>query len=403
MIKNNSIARLKKQECTGCRLCGDCCPKNAIFFQEDQEGFFYPIVNEDICINCGLCTKMCPTLHVEKYERGKYSYAVYANEKIKREAGSSGGFFGLLAERVLNEGGRVWGAAFGDGLKLVHKKADNQNELLPLLKSKYIQSDLTGVYAQIKKDVREGVKTLFCGSPCQVNALKNYIGNHSDNLVTVDFVCHGVPNQRLFDKSIRWYEEKHKVKVDYFQFRYKGKSVKHPQAFALHHKGDRKLHIGLHYQFPYYFGFQKYITLRLSCYQCKWACCERTGDITLGDYWGIEKFLPELNAKDGISMILCNTKDGTDMLEHLISEKKVTVHTLSLKNAMECNGCLKDPSPVKIEREVFFKHLQERDFNQVVSEHLTPKKKWIFDLYYGIPKPIRDFVRKVMDKRMKYE
>ena len=108
---------------------------------------------------------------------------------------------------MLNAGGRVWGAAFDDALRLIHKKADNLQELEPLLKSKYIQSDLTGVYAQIKRDVREGVKTLFCGSPCQVNALKNYIGKKVDNLITVDFVCHGVPNQRLFDMSIRWYEE----------------------------------------------------------------------------------------------------------------------------------------------------------------------------------------------------
>lgn len=403
MIGNKSIAFLPKEECTGCRLCGDCCSKSSISFKEDEEGFFYPMVDEETCVNCGLCAKVCPALHVEKYVRGEKSYAVYANEALKREAGSSGGFFGLLAERVLNAG-VVWGAAFDDGLKLIHRKADNSQELMPLLKSKYIQSNLTGVYAQIKKDLKAGVLTLFCGTPCQVNALKNFVGRGDDEkLILVDFVCHGVPNQRLFDMSIRWYEEKYKVKVEWFQFRYKGKGVKHPHAFALRHKGEGKVRIGLHYQFPYYFGFQKYMTLRPSCYQCKWACGERTGDVTLGDYWGIEKFLPQLNAKDGVSMILCNTKKGEELLNALTVEKRVEVHTLSLENAVECNGCLQGASPMKKEREVFFQHLRESEFKQVVSEHLTPKKKWIFDLYYGIPKPIRDIVRKVMDKRMKYE
>lgn len=403
MTENNSISCLNRQECTGCRLCGDSCPKHAITFQEDKEGFFYPIVDDATCINCELCLKYCPALHVDKYGIAKESYAVRAVEYKKREAGSSGGYFGLLAENVLNEGGRVWGAAFDDNLRLVHRKADNLQELAPLLKSKYIQSDLTGVYAQIKRDIREGVKTLFCGSPCQVNALKNYIGKENDNLITVDLVCHGVPNQRLFDISIRWYEEKHHTKVEWFQFRYKGKGVKHPQSFALRREGESKVRVGLHYQFPYYFGFQKYMTLRPSCYQCKWACEERAGDITLGDYWGIEKFIPSLNAKEGVSMILCNTKKGEALFNLLSAENKVTSHTLSVENAVECNGCLQGASPMKKEREVFFQHLREWEFKQVVSEHLTPKKKWIFDLYYGIPKPIRDVVRRVMDKRMKYE
>ena len=403
MNENKSISCLNKQECTGCRLCGDSCPKHSISFQEDLEGFFYPTVNEDTCVNCGLCEKMCPALHVKKNECAVNSYAVYATDIGAREAGSSGGFFGLLAERVLNEGGRVWGAAFDAELKLVHRKADNLRELAPLLKSKYIQSDLTGVYAKIKKDISEGVKTLFCGSPCQVNALKNYIGKEVDGLITVDFVCHGVPNQRLFDMSIRWYEKKHNTKVEWFQFRYKGGGVKHPQSFALRHKGENNVRIGLHYQFPYYFGFQKYITLRPSCYQCKWACTERSGDITLGDYWGIEKFTPKFNAKDGVSMILCNTRKGDELLNVLSVENKVAVHTLGLENAVECNGCLQGPSSMKAEREVFFQHLLEWDFKKVVNEHLTPRKKWIFDLYYGIPKPIRNIVRKLMDKRMRYE
>lgn len=403
MVTNNSISTLLKTECVGCRLCGDVCPKQSISYSEDHEGFYYPIVDDSTCVSCGLCAKVCPSLAIHYNECSDKSYAVFANDAEIRKSGSSGGLFRLLAEVVLSARGRVWGASFDEELRLVHSKADNLTELQPLLKSKYIQSNLTGVYAQIKKDLQKGVKTLFCGTPCQVNALKNYVGRDFEDLITIDFVCHGVPSQNLFDKTIRWYEEKHNVKVDWFQFRYKSKEIKHPQSYALHHKGEKDIHIGLHYQFPYYFGFQKYITLRPSCYQCKWACAERPGDITLGDYWGIEKYIPHLNAKEGVSMILCNSPKGYSFLEKLKLENAITVYDLSLKNAVDNNGCLRGPSTIKSERGLFFQHLQHWDFNRVVKEHLTPKKKWIFNLYYRIPKTLRNIVRMIMDKRMRYE
>lgn len=403
MTENKTIAFLQKEQCTGCMLCGDCCPKAAISFYEDSEGFKYPKVDEATCISCGICVKNCPALSPLKNDSAENSFAVFATDESKREAGSSGGVFGLLAEGVLNKCGRVWGAAFDNQIHLVHTKADNADELKPLLKSKYIQSDLSGVYRQIKQDLREGRYTLFCGTPCQVNALKNFVGNKRDHLILVDFVCHGVPSQSLFDKTIKWYEKKNGKKVEWFQFRYKSADVKHPQSYAIKHTDGNKIRLGLHYQFPYYFGFQKYITLRPSCYQCKWACSERAGDITLGDYWGIEKYASELNAKEGVSMILCNTDVGKSLFQQIVNSGKVSIVTLPIQCAINENGCLKNPSKEKAERKLFFQHLQEWDFDKVVQVHLTPKKKWIFDLYYGMPKALRNVVRKLMDKRMKYE
>lgn len=384
-------------------LCGDCCPKAAISFYEDSEGFKYPKVDEATCISCSICVKNCPALSPLKNDSAENSFAVFATDESKREAGSSGGVFGLLAEDVLNKSGRVWGAAFDNQIHLVHTKADNADELKPLLKSKYIQSDLSRVYRQIKQDLREGRYTLFCGTPCQVNALKNFVGNKRENLILIDFVCHGVPSQSLFDKTIQWYEKKNGKKVEWFQFRYKSVDVKHPQSYAIKHTDGNKIRLGLHYQFPYYFGFQKYITLRPSCYQCKWACSERAGDITLGDYWGIEKYASELNAKEGVSMILCNTEVGISLFQQIVNSGKVASVALPIQYAINENGCLKNPSKEKTERKLFFQHLQEWDFDKVVKAHLTPKKKWIFNLYYGMPKGLRNVVRKLMDKRMKYE
>ncbi|MBR3938378.1 MAG: Coenzyme F420 hydrogenase/dehydrogenase, beta subunit C-terminal domain [Bacteroidales bacterium] len=399
---NNTIEILSKNQCTGCMLCGDVCIKSSIIFKEDDEGFLYPSIDKDTCIECGACVKTCPALNPQKHTTSPTSYAAYANDINARNIGSSGGIFGLVAEEILNKGGRIWGAAFDEKIHLIHSKADNIEELKPLLKSKYIQSNLKGVYSQIKKDLNEGLFTLFCGTPCQVNALRNYVGEN-ENLLLVDFVCHGVPNQILFDKTIKWYEKKHNVEVSWFQFRYKSSKVKHPQSYAIQHKGDKKIRIGLHYQFPYYFGFQKYITLRPSCYQCKWACSERVGDITLGDYWGVEKYIPELCAKDGVSMIICNSQKGLNTFNQLVNNNIIVAKPLTIDNAISENGCLSKPSIEKKERNEFFRHLKEWPFDDVVKIHLTPRKKWIFDLYYAIPKFIRNIVRKLMDKRMRYE
>lgn len=403
MKSNLSIRQVLGKDCCGCYACGDICPKKCISFIKGPDGFIYPDVDEDICVGCGLCSNVCPSLHISIYDSASFSYAVYAKDDIKRSLGSSGSVFSLLAEQVLTCSGRVWGAAFDENLYLVHQKADKYCELLPLLKSKYIQSDLREVYKQISQDLKNNIKTLFCGSPCQCSALKNYVKIGVENLIVVDFVCHGVPSHDLFMKSIEWYEKRHKVQVESFVFRYKGKAVKHPQSYACVHKNDKKIYHGLHYQFPYYFGFQKYITLRESCYNCNYAIPNRSGDITLGDFWGIEKYVPSLNAKAGVSMVLCNTEKGHLLFDSLLQNELIHCHKLPMEYAVLNNGCLSKPSTRKPEREVLFKHLAELPFDEVVKLHLVPRRKWIFDLYYGMPAMLRKIVRIIMDKRMKYE
>ena len=148
--------------------------------------------------------------------------------------------------------------------------------------------------------------------------------------------------------------------------------MKHPHSFAIKRKNVGKVYVGLHYQFPYYFGFQKYITLRTSCYHCKWASPERGGDITLGDYWGVEKYIPHLNAKEGVSMVLCNTAVGQKMLDDLMAKRSVCVHELSIENAMAGNGCLNAPSPEKKERS-FSKNSKKRTLMKL-SKYTLPLK-----------------------------
>ena len=399
----NNISTLPKDQCSGCRACSDCCPKGCISFEKDIEGFFYPRVDESICISCTACSKNCPALNPKLNDAPEKAIAAYAKEKYSKYAGSSGGIFGLLASSIINNGGKVWGAAFDKNLKLRHSCATTMDGLKPLMRSKYIQSNTDGCFSMIKKDLKDGIPTLFAGTPCQVNALLNVIGNKRDKLTTIEVVCHGVPSQYLFDKSIEWWEIKHRARVKNFTFRSKHVGAKHPQAYSMEYAcgGKDYTENGLHYQFPYYFGFQKYITLRPSCYKCIWARPQRCADITLADFWGIEKYDNKLNAKSGVSAVLINTESGKKLFDKIHGD--IIQKQFPIEYIIENNGCLKNPTKLKPERTAFFEDLSNKSFDDIVKLYLTPRRKWLFDLYYHIPNPLRKILRKIMDKRMKYE
>ncbi|MDE6552622.1 MAG: Coenzyme F420 hydrogenase/dehydrogenase, beta subunit C-terminal domain [Muribaculaceae bacterium] len=404
MVNEANISILNHSDCCGCKACGNACPKKCISFSEDNEGFMYPHVDEEQCISCKKCKNICPELKPSYNTKRDSAIAAFAVNKDERNSGSSGGIFGILAQEIIKKGGKVWGAAFDSDLQLHHEVATKIDDLSPLYRSKYIQSNLERVYTQIKKDTSEGILTLFSGTPCQCNAIKNFIGKN-DLLITVEVICHGVPPQSLFNKLIAYIESQNHCKITSFAFRSKSDKALHPQSFTyVCEKGKRKMTVnGLHYQFPYYFGFQKYITLRPSCYSCKWAKPERTADITLGDFWGIEKYDSSLDAKDGVSMIIINTEAGKSLIECIEHQKKIFTEQFPIKIAIDNNGCLSAPTTLNPEREAFFKALNEEPLEDVINNYLRPKRKFIFDIYYSLPKSLRHLVRRLMDKRMKYE
>lgn len=404
MKKNPNISSLSHADCCGCRACGDTCPVSCISFCKDDEGFIYPVVDETVCIHCGKCVKTCPEFNPVYNDTPIDVSAAFASSYRARQAGSSGGLFGVLASQIIAKGGKVWGASFDKNFQLKHKSASTHDELIPLLRSKYLQSDASGCFKQIAEDLNQGITTLFCGTPCQCNALRNYVKEYP-NLYLVDLICHGVPSQDLFDKSISWLEEKHHCKITKFEFRSKYRGALHPHAFSYicEKNGNRNTINGLHYQFPFYFGFQKYITLRPSCYSCKWARSERSGDITLGDFWGIEKYDHNLNPKSGISEVIANTERGRILLNEIVETGSIWIESFPFSQVVGENGCLHGPTKLKPERKKFFADLRDYPFDRVVKEHLTANRQWIFDLYYAMPKTLRAVIRNIMDKRMRYE
>lgn len=398
-MTSKSIATLPHNDCCGCKACGDVCPKNAITFMLDEEGFFYPNVNAD-CIECGLCSKVCPAKNDVETDSTRPTFiGCIDKNKERRDRGSSGGLFGLLALELMSEGYEICGAAFDDNLQLKHCFANSEEGVDKQKKSKYLQSDCGGIYWQVKQKIKDGKKVMFVGTPCQCAALKRFLGEQVSNALIVDFACHGVPSQDLFDKCIKYYEGQHECKVLSYSFRHKTKRYGSPKNFLLYIQKDNKtLPVeGKYYQEPFYCGFQKYITLRPSCYQCKFARTERVSDITLADFWGIEEATKKWDRTSHPSLVILNSQKGRQVFERIKSE--IDYFETTKEKAVKQNGSLIAPTKKTPSRDLFFEDLKVCRFEKVVEKHLRVKRAWVKDVYYAIPFPIRKIMLNVLNKR----
>lgn len=327
----------KKEECTGCGVCVDCCPKGCISMHPDQNGFVLPVVDKNRCINCKLCEKVCPDFKVSEIGNliRNCQYAINPDRAVTDHS-TSGGVFYELAKHVIEDGGVVFGAAWTEKYQLRHICATTLDELKPLMGSKYVQSDCTGAYSAVKNYLTEGKRVLFTGTPCQVAGLKKFIGQDNENLLLVDILCHGVPSQKLFDQWIDE-EEARNGKIVSLKFRDKKKyGWQHCLTYETEKNDRRVRHDVLPAFNPFYHLFLAGYSLRDSCYQCSYACQERVGDITLGDYWGAaaDKRISYKELQNGISLVMCNTEKGMEAVGGL---GRVTLQDCDLDNETRRN------------------------------------------------------------------
>lgn len=307
----------RKEDCCGCRACENACPHSALDMMADEEGFFYPVKN-DKCINCGLCEMVCPynSMNVEKEKQNKdreHYPKTFAAYSIKDRIGSSsGGIFYTLAKFVIENKGTVYGAAFDDDFQLRHVAAHSIEELNPLRGSKYLQSSIGHVFSEVKQKLKNNEYVFFVGTPCQVAGLKSFLRKDYETLLTADLICHGTPSQWMFDQHKKYLEEKYQSKLTSYHFRDEEMwGVCEICDFANPKTGKIKRVKSPTYDLsPYLYSFMYAFDYRLSCYECPFAKVPRQGDITLGDYWGIHKVMPQMDTKHGISAILVNTPQG---------------------------------------------------------------------------------------------
>lgn len=322
--------------CTGCGGCIDVCPKQCIT-PSIKHGFMVPNINIELCINCGLCNKVCPVENKTiNHRQLNILYAAYNKNNIIRQKSSSGGLFEVFARYIIRLGGNVYACTL-DHLKCKHIAISTEDDIIKCIGSKYIQSDTKNIYKAIKSDLSNNTFVLFVGTPCQCNALLNFIGNNRENLYVIDFICHGVCSQDLFTRSVRLFERQNNYKIIDFSFRYKTKESLRNFKVKYITNNSTKCIIKYPAEFPYYNAFINHYTFRNSCYKCQHKTIARVSDVTLGDFWNIEK--KEKFAHDyklGYSAVVINTAKGNILFSKIKSDifyKKMNINFLIDNNS----------------------------------------------------------------------
>lgn len=303
------IRLTKKANCCGCGACAQSCPKNCISMEPDSEGFLYPKVDEKQCVNCGLCEKVCPILLKQRPDPIKVeAYAAYTTNNELREKSSSGGIFSLLAQEILNRGGTVAGAAFDADFSVRHILVETDAELDRLRGSKYVQSRMEDTYVQIRDLLKQGRPVLFTGVACQIAGLKAFLGREYENLYTVDVLCHGVPSPKVWAHYRREQAQIHGTTLEEVSFRDKRKGWRHYSMALNFAEGVEYCRPGA--EDTYLRVFLRDLCLRPSCHSCRFKDFPRLSDLTIGDAWGIERHMPDLDDDHGTSVVLVNSEKG---------------------------------------------------------------------------------------------
>ena len=342
------------EACTGCGVCALSCPVGCITMKESGEGFFYPEVDKGKCIGCGLCEEKCHLNNKVRFEEGK-AYAVISRNNDELQSSSSGGVFSVLARKILDSGGLVVGCELHDGNPR-HVIIQEAADLHRLRGSKYVESDLAPVFQELAEEAGSGRKILFSGTGCQIGAVKSLLGEN-ENILYAEILCHGVPSRSLFQRHNDFIERKYGDKLTDIKFRSKeNASWNTSYRFAYTFQSGRTVTVPA-YKDAYYMNFIKGNIMRLSCYQCAYAGSIRIGDITLGDYWGVENHHPELDASKGVSAVLVNSPAG----ERLFNEcsEELTVIPTKTQYIQERVHALKAPIPKPSERDGIYARIEE--------------------------------------------
>ena len=387
-----------ERNCCGCAACAEVCPANCIMMIPGTLGAVYPKVNTDKCLQCEMCDEVCPMQHAEEMKKvpeHQTVYAAYSKDPQLRKAGSSGGIFGVLATILISQDYRVYGAGFDETLQLRCMWADNWQELKPLMKSKYLQSDLSNAYSQILKDLQQGRRVLFVSTPCQITALKRYLRKDYENLLTIDFLCHGVPSQIFFNRCKAYEEEKYGKRILSYSFRTKIPGGTTPHYFTLQTEknGKKKIVTKPYFQSTFYAFFQKYITLRESCYDCTFSERGRVSDITIGDFHDIEKYVPDINRFEGVSTVIVNTPNGESLFE--CAKDQLWVRPFNMQQLMTDRVLFSEKTKRPAGRDQFADDYKNMEFHSFINRHLDKKRYVFFAVYYRLPKSVRTVLRRI--------
>ena len=354
-------------KCCGCSACVQRCPYSCITMQADADGFEYPVFDQAKCVDCHLCETVCPVINMQDSQMPISVYSAKHKSESVRLSSSSGGVFSLLAQMVLNNNGVVFGARFDSEWNVIHDSIYSEEHLHYLRGSKYVQSRIGNCFIEAERLLNEGRLVLFTGTPCQIAGLNNYLGKSYENLLNVDIVCHGVPSPKLWQDYISSLGINDIHSID---FRCKDTGWK---SYSIKVTGKNELYQTRYSNDPYIKAFLKDLSLRPSCYSCPAKPGRSHSDITLGDFWGIANFDPEIDDDKGISLVLVNSSKGDYFIKSIDNG---IFKSMSYDIAVEGNPSIIRSSPRKEIVDEFWKYFHRngtKGMSKVIKKLNRPK------------------------------
>lgn len=372
-----------KNDCCGCTACLNSCPTQAISLKEDNEGFLYPVINDFLCTKCKLCIKVCP---FKKYKKNDFQQKIYAVKHKDQEIlfkSSSGGAFTALSDYVLANNGVVYGASFDKSFKVIHSRAINKEDRNLMRGSKYVQSFLGNCFIKVKKDLEENKLVLFTGTPCACAGLNNYLNKEYQNLFICDIICHGVPSPKIFKDYIHFISNK-KI-ISELNFRSKKAGWR---GYNIYLKKNNKEILNNSNSKSFLDLFSNVGLLRPSCHNCKFCNFNRPSDITIADFWGIEKCKPHMDDNKGVSLILLNSIKGQTLFNNI---KDNVYYEESNKDECLQHNLIK-PSLISPIREKVFLDYEKKGYVYIA------KKYTAYGFIYRLKRKIKVLIKKILIK-----
>ena len=360
---------LPTTKCSGCTACAAVCPVNCIEMKPDRDGFFYPHIQIETCIRCGKCEKICPVLNPKTADGHlPAAWAVKNLDEACRKSSSSGGLFSVLAEWILARDGVVYGAAMNEQLQVIHRSAENSEQLVALWGSKYVASNLGNIFLEIRQHLAKERLVLFSGTPCQVEGLLAFLRRPYDNLYTVDLICHGVPTAKAWEQYCHYQAKIHGARITGANFRSKTTGWK---QFSMELRfEDGQTYTAAQRNDPYLQAFLDNLCLRPSCHDCEFKGAHRRSDITIGDFWGIGTMLPKADDDRGVTLALVHTQKGSTLLE--MCRDSLWLSSVDATEAIRRNSAMTDSVSLHHFRSYFFHQLGKKSFGELVHNCFEP-------------------------------